>query len=412
MYNSRRRDVPAWVTLIRIVLGTVFIVSGFLKGIDPWGTAIKTGEYFTAFGMEWLSGTAYVLAILQCALEMWLGLLLLFNQLRSFARFFTMLFMLFFTVLTLIIALTDPVSDCGCFGDAIKLSNWETFIKNLILLPLSILLFLHTRHEIISEGPKGGVIVATLALALFPPVSAIYSLPWIDFLPYKVGTNIPAGMYVAPEDRGVTHTTLLYKNLETEETHEFELTDTTWYDNNLWEFVDTHVVEISKGKEPVITNFVIFDQEGDITTEILSEDEVFILVADRLENVSERDAKRFARIARWTREKGIRTICLTTSSLDGDSRLGQQIQVPCYNIDATTLKTMLRAHNGLVILEQGTILSKKNLRQVPNFEKSNAGSGLEFVLDRMVSNNERTFIIIYIILIAVLLIGTRSRCKN
>ena len=410
MYNSKRRGIPVGITVIRIILGVVFVVSGLLKGVDPWGTAIKTGEYFTAFGMEWLSGTASVLAILQCAFEMWLGLLLLTNQLRGFARFFTLLFMLFFTVLTLIIAITNPVSDCGCFGDAIKLSNWGTFFKNLILLPMSVVLFLHMRNEIVTETPRGGIIAATLVLALFPPVSAAWSLPWLDFLPYKVGTNIPAGMYVAPEDRGVTHTTLLYKNLETEETHEFELTDTTWYDSSLWEFVDTRTTELSKGREAEITNFVIFDQTEDMTDEILSEDEIFILVADRLDEVGERDVRRFERIVRWTRQNGIPTVCVTTSPLDGVQ--GMAIDVPCYNIDATTLKTMLRAHKGVVILEKGTILAKKNLRQVPRFEKSGARSGLEFVLKKQASNSQKTFIIIYIILITTLLVVKRNRCKN
>ena len=200
MYNSRKREIPAWITLIRIVLGVVFIASGFLKGVDPWGTAIKSNEYLVAFGMEWLSDTAYILAILQCAFEMWLGLLLLFNQLRSFTRFFTLLFMLFFTVLTLIIALTDPVSDCGCFGDAIKLTNWETFIKNLILLPLSVILFLHMRREIVTDRPRGGIITTTLLLALFPSLSATYSLPsgamasWqgrLNGLPLMKGTGWP-----------------------------------------------------------------------------------------------------------------------------------------------------------------------------------------------------------------------------
>ena len=414
MYNSRKREIPAWITLIRIVLGVVFIASGFLKGVDPWGTAIKSNEYLVAFGMEWLSDTAYILAILQCAFEMWLGLLLLFNQLRSFTRFFTLLFMLFFTVLTLIIALTDPVSDCGCFGDAIKLTNWETFIKNLILLPLSVILFLHMRREIVTDRPRGGIITTTLLLALFPSLSATYSLPWIDFLPYEAGANIPSKMYVAPQDRGVTHTTLLYKDLETEDIQEFELTDTTWYDTTRWEFVDTRVVELSKGKEPEITNFVIFNQTDDLTDEILSEDEVFILVADRLEDISERQARRLGRIAQWTREKGIRTICLTTSSLNNVSKFHQAIgvSVPCYNIDATTLKTMLRAHYGLVVLARGTIIAKKNVQQIPNFEKAGVDSGLEFVLKRLYRNNEKTFIIIYTLLILGLLLGKHYTCKR
>jgi uncharacterized membrane protein YphA (DoxX/SURF4 family) len=414
MYNSRKREVSVWITVFRIILALVFIASGFLKGVDPWGTSIKTGEYLSAAGLEWLTNAASALAIGQCAFEMWLGLLLLFNRLRGFARFFTMLSMLFFTALTLIIALTDPIHDCGCFGDAIKLTNWETFFKNLVLLPMSVALFMHTRKEIVTTPPRGGIVLITLVFALFPPLWAEYSLPWIDFLPYKVGTNIPAGMYVAPEDRGVTHTTLLYKNLETEAIEEFEMTDTVWYDTTRYAFVDTRVTEISKGKEPEITNFVLFDDAHDVTDEILAEDEAFLLVADRLEDVDERDARRFGRIARWTQEKGIRTICLTTSALSGSSQFQRKIglNVPCYNIDATTLKTLIRAHRGVVILERGTILAKKNLRLVPRFEKAGVDSALEFVTGRMASNNEKTFVILYALILIILLFSERHRCKN
>ena len=414
MYNSRKKSPPEWVPVIRIVLGLVFVASGFLKGVDPWGTAIKTGEYLTAFGMESLSGATMTLAIGQCALEIWLGLLLLFNRLRGFTRFFTLLFMLFFTVLTLITALTDPVSDCGCFGDAIKLTNWQTFYKNIVLLPLSLALFLHLRREMPADRPRPGLAIGALILALIPPLTAVYSLPWIDFLPYRVGMNLPAAMYVAPEDRGQTRTTLLYKDLESGETQEFELTDTTWQDTTRWEFVDTRTIEISKGKEPALTNFVIFNRTDDVTEEILAEEEVFLLIADRIDAVGERDMRRFARITGWTRTQGIRTVCLTTSPLEETANFRRTVgsEIECYNIDATTLKTLLRAHRGLVILERGTILAKRNLRQTPRFEATGAHSGLEFVLEHMRAGYEKLFVILYILLIAALGAAACKRCKN
>lgn len=402
-HRNRQKTAPAWVALLRVVLGIVFVASGLLKGVDPWGTAIKTGEYLSAFGMEWLAGASTGLAIGQCALEIWLGLLLLLNKLRGFARFFTLLFMLFFTVLTLITALTDPVSDCGCFGEAIKLTNWQTFYKNVVLLPMALLLWLHLRREAPAQRTGAGIGAAALVLALIPPLTAQWSLPWIDFLPYKVGTNIPAAMYVAPEDRGESRTTVIYKNLETGEDREFELTDTLWRDTARYEFVDSRTVEITKGKEPAITNFVLFNDAGDATADILAEQEVFLLVADRLEVLTEDDFRRFRPIVQWTRREGIRTVLLTTGPLEEAAALrGKLGAVESYNIDATTLKTLLRAHRGLVILEKGTILAKMNLRQVPRFEGSGARSGLEFVLGHRERAREKAVIGGYLILIVLL----------
>lgn len=414
MYNRRRKEVPPGITAIRIVLALVFIASGFLKGVDPWGSAIKINEYLTAFGMEWLSGMRYVLAIAQSAFEMWLGLMLLFNQWRGFTRLFVLIFMVCFTLLTLIIALANPISDCGCFGDAIPLTNWQTFFKNVVLLPLSIILFLHTRKEIVTDAPRYGLILLLLALALFPNLHAMWSLPGIDFLPYKVGANIPSKVYVAPEDRGESHTTLIYRERETGQEHEFEVSDTTWYDSERWEFVDTRTVVLSEGKTPEITNFMIFGREEDVTEEVLLAEEVFILVADRLEEVDTKAAERFARTARFASDKGIRTICLTTSPLEQEANFQQRIgvPVPCYNIDATTLKTMIRAHRGLIILERGTVLAKMNLRRVPDFGKKEVDSGLEYILSHYRAGGEKTYVLIYILILAGLLVSGRNRCKD
>ena len=415
MYNNRRKkESPIGITLIRIVLALVFIASGFLKGVDPWGGAIKMNDYFSAFGMSWLSGSQWVLAIAQAAFEMWLGLMLLFNQWRAFTRFFVLLFMLFFTVLTLVIALTDPVTDCGCFGDAIKLTNWQTFYKNIVLLPLSLILFLHTKREIPANRTRYGTIFVLTVLALLPNLCAMRSLPWIDFLPYKVGTNLPSKVYVAPEDHGESRTTLIYKDLLEGGEREFEIGDTTWYDTTRWEFVDTRTVVLSESKEPEINNFVIFNNVEDITDDVLSAGEIFILVADRLEAVDDKAAERFSSIASFTAEHNIRTIALTSGSLDGEAAFGQAIgsPVPVYNIDATTLKSMLRAHQGLIILNKGTISAKMNLFRTPDFEAGGAGSGLEYVLTKYRRISEWAWGFIYALILFALALCGRKRCND
>jgi uncharacterized membrane protein YphA (DoxX/SURF4 family) len=414
MYKKRSKTVPVGIHLVRIVLAVVFIASGFLKEVDPWGGAIKLGEYFSAFGMEWLNGLRFPLAIGQAALEMWLGLMLLFNLWRTFTRFFVLLFMAFFTGLTFFIALTNPVSDCGCFGDAILLTNWQTFFKNLVLFPLSILLFAHTRWEIVTRQLRYGMIAVLAALALYPGLLAINSLPLIDFLPYKVGTNLPSKIVVAPEDRGESHTTLIYRERITGQEHEFEVSDTTWYDGERWEFVDTRTVVLSEGKEPEITNFVLFNDQQDMTDWVLTQEEVFLLVADRLEEVNARAAERFARVGNFAEQNNIPIVCLTTSSLEKETEFQQKVglPIPCLNIDATTLKTMLRAHQGVIMLEHGTIIAKNNLRQTPDFERAGVRSGLEYVTSKEQAGDEKLFIAGYLLLILGLLLGVRKRCNE
>lgn len=413
LYARQQKNTPAAIVLTRLVLGAVFLASGFLKGVDPWGSAIQMDEYFAAFGVEWLSGARWVLAVGQSALEMWIGLLLIFNQLRRFSRLVALLMMIFFTILTLVTALTDPVADCGCFGEAIKLTHWQTFIKNIVLLPLSIVLFVHTPREG-HAAPRLRVVGITLLMALAPGLWAMRALPWIDFLPYKVGADLTALTTVPPELRGESKTTVIYRDLTTGAEREFEVTDTTWYDATRWEFVDTRTTVLSEGAQPTISNFVIFDADHDVTAELLAEREVFLLVVDRLDELPARWAGRLGRAARWAAERGIRAVALTTSPLEQAEAFQRRIGavLPTYNIDATTLKTMLRAHRGTVILRSGTIVAKKNLRQLPDLAQAGYRSGLEYVLDRERRAGERAVVAIYALLILGLWLIPCNRFRN
>lgn len=414
MYKAHRHH-NLFLSLIRILLGLVFIFSGFVKGVDPWGTAIKLGEYFNAFHMEWLKGAEYGLSIALSAVETWLGLLLVFNLSQKFASFSVMVFMLCFTGLTLFIALTNPVSDCGCFGDAIKLTNWQTFYKNIVLLPLSVILYWRIRREFGQHPvPLPWINIVLLVLAILPGVTSLRYLPLIDFLPYKVGVNIAESMSI-PTDKpqGEYKTTLIYKNLQTGETREFEVSDTTWQNAELWEFVDSRSEEITAGYVPPIADFVIFDQTQDMTAGILSENEIFLFVADRIDGIDAKDAARIKSAAQFARQNGIRTACLTTSPLEQCGRLQSLtgMEIPCYNIDATTLKTLIRAHKGLVILNRGTIIAKMNLRDVPDFGKAGSNSALGYVFTADRQQNETGFVTIWSILILVVLV-IRYKCKK
>lgn len=390
---SLRRKNPA-ILVCRLILAAVFLFSGFVKGADPWGTAIKLGEYFSAFGLGSAGDVTFVLSVLLSAVEMTLGLGLLFAVGLRPVGFCTFWFMTGFTLLTLWIALTDPVADCGCFGDAVKLTNWQTFWKNVVLWPMSAAVWLWARKG--QEGSGGGyadpaavyarslggihagrgddrrgtrrrdVVLLVLFFLLSCGVGgyALLHLPVIDFLPFRVGVNIPQAMRV-PEG-GDTETTLVYRDRFDGSEHEFTLNDTVWYDTVRWEYVDTRIVTGEAGV-PAVREFAVFDARQDVTSDVLDDPgRVWLLCVTDPARVKGRCLLGLEQAAARARKEGARVLCVTPAPLEGPSviRLGAE-RVPCYNIDGTTLKTLLRARAGLVVLEGGTIVEKRNCRDLP-----------------------------------------------
>lgn len=363
--------------ILRIILATVFIFSGFVKGVDPWGTAIKLGDYFQAFGLDFLSSWNMGFAILLSGFEMFLGLVVMFNLRPRIITPIAAIVMICFTLVTLILALTNPISDCGCFGDAVKLTNWQTFYKNLVLLAIALTIWIWERNGLkgkISESKS----IIEWSLGLLFMLSAlgigIYSyrhLPLIDFLPFKVGVHIPTNMEGVA---GNITTTLIYRDKTNGNEREFALEDTTWQDTLRWEFIDTKVVEHSSGVKPTITDFSIFNKDGEYTQDLLSEsDNVFIVTMtdiSKLSTLSERCLKAIDGVASYVTKHDQNIILVTTSTLpaDGKVKVGD-FEIPSYNIDGTTLKTLIRAKVGMVVIKNGTIIAKWNCRDIPNMER-------------------------------------------
>ncbi|MDR2652447.1 MAG: DoxX family protein, partial [Prevotellaceae bacterium] len=185
-------------TLTRIAIGLLFIFSGYVKAIDPIGSEIKFGEYFEAFGMSALEPGALFFGILLATVELITGLCFLFGLRMKLAALGAILFMTFMTILTLVLAITNAVQDCGCFGDAIKLTNWQTFYKNLIIMPFVIYAFIERKkYRQIFENKIEWIIAISLLIA--STGISIYTyrhLPFIDFMAYKAGVNIPEGMII------------------------------------------------------------------------------------------------------------------------------------------------------------------------------------------------------------------------
>ncbi len=211
--------VNDWFAMFaRITIGTLFTFSGFVKSVDPMGSAIKFDEYLISFGMEWLTAGSLTFAILLSTLEMTLGLMLLLGVFKKFTAYLSMLFMLFFTMLTTYIYYTSPVKDCGCFGDAVVLSNGETLLKNIIFTTILLPYFfkyLFYRESIRARRRDRMLTLMVILFSLTPAIYAVVYLPIIDFLPYKIGVNIPQAMSIPEgEKEDVYDTKLVYKSIE------------------------------------------------------------------------------------------------------------------------------------------------------------------------------------------------------
>ncbi len=358
------------VLFARVITGALFTFSGFVKSVDPMGSAIKFEEYFISFGMEWLSFGALTFAVLLSAVELMLGLMLILGVFKRVTAWASMIFMLFFTVLTIFIYFTSPVEDCGCFGDAVVLSNGATLLKNiiftLILLPYFLKYRFHKSRR--CKRTQGIVALVVGVIALAPSIYAVEYLPLIDFLPYKIGVNIQQAMSIPEgEKEDVYDTKLVYKNLASGKEHSFALTDTTWYDTSKWSYVDTKTELIERGYEPTISNFNIFDIDGnDVTERLLAPQKrvAIIVIDDKI--VTKGVAKNIQDIDLWCKANSVEMIVFTKFNIDEMRWIVSNIVdynfTNIYNGDHTLIKSLIRAPFGLVTLDGGTIKEKFNLQ--------------------------------------------------
>lgn len=352
----------------RVVLAATFVLSGFTKVIDPWGTALKVNEYLSIYGMESLQGASMAFSIWLCGAELMMGCMLLFKVRIRLISIFALLSMSFFTVLTFLSATLIPVEDCGCFGEALKLSPWQTFFKNLALLPMAVVVWWRYRPDkVFAFNALEVMLTCTFfVMSMYLGYYCYRHLPLIDFLPYKVGVNIREAMQAAESEPAGVETVLVYRNRRTGRLREFSLDDTAWQDAEKWEWVDTRVVEEDPAVRPMIGEFSLRDAEGDATERVLSiPGRVYWLCVTQFDRVPRRCVRRMERLAARAAEEGAAVICLTPDPLRGEQwhLFGRQ-RVRCYNIDASTMKTMLRARNGLVVLDDGTISAKMNCRDI------------------------------------------------
>ncbi|MBL4559969.1 MAG: DoxX family protein [Labilibaculum sp.] len=353
----------------RIFVGLVFIFSGFVKAVDPMGSTFKFTDYFLAFGMDSLKEIAFPLAILLSTLEFTLGMALIFNSRKNITAWLALLFMLFFTPLTFILAITNPVTDCGCFGDALILSNWETFWKNIVILACTLLLFFK-RNKKDNQYPvweQNLLIGFALCVSVWISIYSYRHLPVIDFRPYHIGANINEGMLI-PDGAPADEYRSLFKYEKDGLVKEFDETNYPWQDTT-WKYVDSEQIKIKEGYTPPIHDFSISnDSNGDITNMVLqNKGYSFLLISKDISEIDDESVSKINELSLYALNNNIQFIGLTSSGSDEINEFTTSHELPFefYNTDEIQLKTIIRSNPGLVLIKEGTILDKWHFRDFP-----------------------------------------------
>ena len=353
--------------IARMIVGLTFVFSGFVKAIDPLGSTYKFEDYFTAFGgfFEHLTPIAFPAAIALSTLELLIGVCLLLKIKLKTMSVVALLFMAVMTPLTLYIALKNPVTDCGCFGDAIILGNWTTFYKNLVLVALILLVLIFNRQfrNLFMPKVEWAIVVLTAIVGVGLSVHGFRHQPMIDFRPYKVGVNIPEKMVVPEGAAGDKYeTTLIYQKNGQQQ----EFTIENYPKDSTWTFVEQKTTLVSKGFTPPIHNFSIVDQKlNDITEYVLTyKGTVNLLCMYDLSKTSLKGAEAAETLYQKIKASGAPFYALTASSdeeIDAfRSKTGATY--PFCKTDPITLKTIVRGNPAMMTIKNGTIIGKWNWR--------------------------------------------------
>ena len=388
--GSYRSNKASHITgsIARTLLALTFLFSGFVKCVDPLGTVYKVEDYLTALGLGGFVSIAGVIAVLLIVAEWILGWMMLFNVRTKWTVWGALAFMLIMTPLTLWLAITGAVHDCGCFGDALVLTNWQTFWKNVVLLSL-VLILLYCKKGIpqfFSWWAELGIVLIGLGITAGIMGYSYTHLPMIDFRPYKVGNNIIELM----EDGVAPKIDVFYTFEKDGELREFLYMDrpdlqgdSTW----TFKFQETRVLD--EGREPTITDFrlerILWDSDSDdespvsrryiyldddLTYDVLeSEDPVTLIVMYDLSKRDRKQAARAAQLYKDIQEQGGICFFLTGSGEEDlfafAEETGIDINTGSYlYMDATPIKTIVRANPGVVVLQNGVVKEKHNMRQL------------------------------------------------
>ncbi|MEZ4809344.1 MAG: DoxX family membrane protein [Allomuricauda sp.] len=363
-----------WIS--RVIVGVLFIISGLIKLNDPMGFSFKLEEYFSpgVLDLPFLTPLALGISIFVVIVEVLLGILLLIGFKPKFTVWSLLLMIIFFTFLTFYSAYFNKVTDCGCFGDAIKLTPWESFTKDVILLALILILFFGKKFIRPLFSPKTNWIVGGVALLVCAWFAShvLNHLPSVDFRPYKIGANIQEGMSV-PEDAPKAIYEYAWR-FKVKGADKIVVTNGD-YPKVDGDFIDVETTEVQKGYEPPIHDFTIEKDGEDHAAEILEKDKLVMVVAydlrktggltesasnEEIEAAQKRIYPKVKKMADRAKDKGYTVVGMSASNDDLKSAIIKKygLDFDFYFTDETTLKTIVRSNPAVLVLKRGTILQK------------------------------------------------------
>ena len=344
---------------LRWLLGGVFVFSGLVKCVDPVGTSIFVEKYLATYSLEAILYLALPIAVLLATLEVVLGILLIIGVLRKYVTLSTTILLFIFTVVTLLSATVLPIGDCGCFGDAVKLTPWQTFAKNVVLLTVAIWLLRNTEDRPHAWSRVVVVVVAAVALPLVVNLYSLRYLPLVDFLSYKVDVDLRTAVAGERESDDVK-SILIFKDIATGETLEFPADDTACWINPDIEYVDARTVT-TRNSEGEFADFAIYNNDGeDVSLELLNRrGRVAWLCVNDIEAL---DGTRLQYVERLFEAYPEHAVVVLTASDRAfvSRRLGREV----HNVDAMTLRSMMRADVGVVVINDGVIEYKADIRDI------------------------------------------------
>lgn len=350
---------------VRYFVGAFFIFSGLIKVNDPVGTSIKLKEYFQVFSEDFGSffeifvPVSLELAVFVVVLEVLLGFTAIIAYRMNLTAWTLLLLIIFFTFLTFYSATFDKVTDCGCFGDAIPLDPFESFIKDLVLLAFIIYIFIKRKayKPLLKHPVSDYVVVGFTLLILFLAIYAIRHLPYIDFRPYNVGASIPANMQPSEEFE--------YQYIMKKDGEKYKLE--TYPADTSYEFVEMKL--LNPEAQPKITDYSVWNDEGDFTEETFQGEKLLVVI----ENIVKADQESLLEINKLAQslEGKVKSMILTAN----DERTFEtyrheyQLAISYYYADHTVLEAMIRSNPGVLLLEDGVVLGKWHYNDVPSAEK-------------------------------------------
>lgn len=403
------------IEISRILLGAVYLFSGLIKGADLVGVSIKVGEYLSALGLSLLMPVSLEIAIALCVIEFALGALLLMGAFRRLTTKVILVLTMIMLLLTLWLVMSNAVTDCGCFGEAVKLTNRQTFLKNIILLFFSTILVLRPRK--ISRLFKKKEMWAVMILMFFAYGYFLYMnykhLPMWDFRPFRKGLDLKAATQT-PEDAAKDEYKyeFIYEKDGIEKTFPIDsLPDKSWT------YIDRKETLVKKGKQAEINDFILFGTQGnELSKQILTNDKgVLLMFSPNLKKMSSVKPEIIDHLYRTSTSQGYLFYGVSGATYEeiNQWRIKTNAILPMLFMDPTTIKTIIRGNPGLLLIKNGKIIDKVNGYDFPAKKQTASFLNKAFVKEESVNRHKKTLIPLIIwAFLTLLAAGRRIRRVN